>query len=97
MIDRNRFRAAILTPVLLAVLVFPAWAGKAVRKGSHYPGQECSGCHKVRGKSTGKAPSMTTPVKITPLKITPGQAPTGTGTPGSKTVVPSAKRAAQPR
>lgn len=85
--NRKRFQAAMLIPVLLAVLACPAWAGPSVRKGSHYPGQDCSGCHKVRGKPAGKASTNSTPAKVTP----------GTGAAGSKTGATPAKKATQPR
>jgi hypothetical protein len=105
--DQNRFPAAMLIPVFLAVLACSAWAGPSGGKGSHYPGQDCSGCHKIRGKSTGKAPATsipatstpvkTTPGKITPTKITPLKTTPGTGAPGPKTDATPAKGATQPR
>jgi hypothetical protein len=89
---RKRLRTAVFIPVLLAVLACSAWAGPSVRKGSHYPGQDCSGCHKFRGKDSGKMPAKPSPVKTTPPKAT-----TGAGAAGSKTDPTPAKRATQPR
>jgi len=85
--NRDRFRAAILVPVLLAVLAGPAWGAPAGTKPSHYPGQDCSGCHKVRGKSTGKMPAKSTPA-------TPATGTVPAATPSGAT---PAKGAPQPR
>ena len=69
--NRKRFRAAVFIPVLVALLACPAWAANSGAKGSHYPGLECSGCHKVDVKSSGKKT----------LKTTPAGSSTGTGSP----------------
>jgi len=98
-----RLPAAMFMAVFLAVLACPAWAGPPVGKPGHYPGQDCTGCHKIRGKSTGKvppisAPTTSTPTTSAPTTAAPVKTNTGKGSTGSNTTVtPPAKRATQPR
>lgn len=75
MIKRNWYLAAVFVPVLLGMLSGPASAAPTARKASHYPGQDCNGCHKFRGKSIGN-PTRTTPAK--PITVPPS-----TGTPAT--------------
>lgn len=85
--NRKNLRAAIFIPVLLAVLACPAWAGTSGGKKSHYPGQDCSGCHKGSVMSTGKRT----------LKSTPAKSSTGTGSAGSQGSATQVKEAPKAR
>ena len=87
---RKRIMTAVFLPVFLGMLSCPAWAGTTGRKAGHYPGQDCSGCHKIRGKSTGKT------VGTKPAKSVPANPAPDIGTSGPKTA-PPAKGAAPSR
>ena len=75
MCDRRSLRPVFLILVLLAVLACPAGAAPPAGKASHYPGQDCTKCHKLRGKSAEKAPAGSVPAS---------GAATGTGAAGSR-------------
>ena len=87
MINRKSLRAAIVIPALLAFLACSAWAATSGGKSSHYPGQDCKGCHKGRGKSPGKGT----------VNTTPPNSPGGTGSTGSKNIAPPATGAPKAR
>jgi len=74
MVSRKRVGAVISIPVLLAVLSGPGWTAAAPGSPGHYPGRDCSECHKIRGKMTGRMP----------LNPGPAGASTGTGSGGSQ-------------
>ncbi len=55
---QKRFGAAILVPLLLAAL---AWPAAAAGEASHYPGQDCRNCHKLRGKKGERSTGTSAP------------------------------------
>ena len=91
-----RLPAAMFIAVLLAVLACPAWAGPPAGKPGHYPGQDCTGCHKIRGKSTGKVPPISIPTTSAPATSAPTTSAPTTSAPTTSATPPPTPAAAAP-
>lgn len=73
--DGRKLRRVLIVSVLVAVLASPALSAPPAGKASHYPGQDCSKCHKHRGPSAERRPAG---------RAAAGGTTTGTGAAGSQ-------------